>query len=123
AVGANGRQIDGVPGMPVYPMPEINKYEPDNSGGRYRVPDPVSGVMSSFPRATTIAKAVKNQDGGQLGDWKDQMLIYGLATNPQLMDGFESDLIGTEEEWRLKRVTRQVSEAARVAAGSADGRE
>lgn len=123
AVGANGKQIEGVPGMPVYPMPVIDKFEPDNSGGRYRVPDPVTGAMSSFPRATTISKAVKNQDNGSLSDWKDQMLIYGLATNPQLMDGFESDLIGTENEWRLKRVTRQVSENARIAAGSADGRE
>lgn len=121
----SGRVTTDIPGEPVYPDPgQIRDFEVRRNGyGHYLLPDPVSGSPSSFPRATTIAKGVRGADDGSLGDWKDRMLIFGLAQNPDLVEGLDADLIGTEQEFKLKSACRQIAESARVSAGAADGRE
>lgn len=121
----SGRRADNIPGLPMYPMPgDIREYQPErDSVGRYRLTHPETKKVSTFSRATTIAKSVRPGADEGLGDWKDRMMLFGLAQNPDLMEGLEADLIGTEDEWKLSRAARKIAEDSRIAAGSADGRE
>lgn len=121
----SGRETTTVPGMPTYPMPgPIREFEVKRDRyGRYCLPDPNTGKNGAFTRATTVAKGVGEAGGAGLEDWKDRKLIYGLVQNPELLEGLDVGLIGTDQEHKLNRKTAAIAEAARVAAGSADGRE
>ena len=52
--------------------------------GHYRRPHPLTGVVSDFPRVSTVCKAVK--DTYALDIWQRRMLVKGLAERPGLLD-------------------------------------
>lgn len=122
----SGRETSDIPGLPTYPMPgPIRDFEVvRNRYGHYCLPDPNTGRNGAFVRATTVAKAVSDAGAsGGLENWKDRKLIYGLVQNPELLEGLDVGLIGTDQEYKLNKATEAIAEAARVSAGSADGRE
>lgn len=123
---ADGTETDAIPGEPEYPMPApLRAFEVERDRyGRYLLPNPrQNGRRSSFTRATTLAHVFKDGDAGALSDWKDRKLIEGLSKAPELLNGLDVSLFGTDQEFKLKKTIKDVAEAARVAGGAADGRE
>lgn len=65
-----------------FPLPAPHGFQPTFSAGRYRLPHPVTGVPTSFTRASTVAKVL--DDTYYLERWKQRRLIYGLSQSSRL---------------------------------------
>lgn len=80
-------EFPGVPTVPDFPNPpELRAYSPqyDERYGHYILPD-VNGkpCTTTYPRATTIAKALDDQTN--LERWKIRRIIRALTQYPQLL--------------------------------------
>lgn len=56
-------------------------------GGRYRLPDQITGAPRSWTRATTLAETIS--DLYAINRYKLQMATIGFANNPHLLEPFE----------------------------------
>ncbi len=88
------------------------KPSPDEGGivrdrwGRYMLPDPNTGEMRAWTRATTFAKTIS--DTYALHHWQQRMVAKGLAMRPDLLA-----LVGmTEDKKELDRLCDMAKEAA-----------
>lgn len=102
-----------------YPLPPRlpNRYQPKFDGyGRYKLPNPKTGKVRGWTRATTLAKTL--DDTYNLDRWKRRQLIKGLMRNPQMLAEAE-ELVAKEADGALN----DLSEEAQIAAGSAEARE
>lgn len=88
----NEDEFPGVPNPPTFPNPpELRAYSPqyDERYGHYILPN-VEGkpCTSTYPRATTVAKALDDQTN--LERWKIRRIIRALAQYPQLVKSLEN---------------------------------
>lgn len=122
---AGGESRVSIPGIPVYPMPDMlpDREPPRDRYGRYVLPDPYSGNEMAFTRATTLAKALKDGDQSGLTKWRTRTMLRGLIENPEILDGLDVSKLGTAKQWEIHGDLVRAGEAAMEAAGSADGRE
>lgn len=58
--------------------PERDRYK------RYKLPDPGTGRIRSWTRATTLASTLA--DTYHLGKWRERMVLSGIAAKPGLLD-------------------------------------
>lgn len=76
--------------------------EPDREfrTGRYLLPDPETGVVSSFTRATTLAGL--HEDHGGIEKWEKRKALEGLALDPTLLEPVAElvDAVNTADGWR-----------------------
>lgn len=101
-----------------------------NGNGQYRLPDPETGKLTSYSRASTIAKTL--EDTWMLDAWAKRMMLLGLLDDPLLMgraddilsakltkDGLEwGDLTMSHMAREYRTVLNDLTEEAQFAAGS-----
>ncbi|QGJ94162.1 DNA exonuclease [Corynebacterium phage EmiRose] len=94
-----------------FPLPpEGRAYRPTYSGGRYVLPDPVSGHSERFTRATTLAHVLDDTSG--LDKWKQRNVVLGLHQSPELLDDIDLNADPREVTKLIQRIADQASEAA-----------
>lgn len=65
------------------PPPLAGRVEPTfNGNGQYRLPDPATGKMTSYTRASTVAKTL--EDTWMLDKWAKRMMLIGLQRSTAL---------------------------------------
>lgn len=102
-----------------YPLPPRlpNRYQPKFDGyGRYKLPNPKTGKVRGWTRATTLAKTL--DDTHNLDRWKRRQLMKGLIGNAHLLEQVR-EAVALEADG----VLNDIGEQAQVAAGSAEARE
>jgi hypothetical protein len=102
--------VDG-PGLvppPARPEPELDRY------GRYLIPDPVTGEVRSWVRATTWAKTAA--DLHALNGWEKRMVALGLAQRPDLLlrVAAVAEPDSTPGRRQLDEIVEQAKECARA---------
>lgn len=80
---------------------------PRDRYGRYRIPDPDTGKIRSWTRATTIAKTL--DDPTNLTRWAKRMTAIGVATRPSIAAGIAAN---RDNKTELDRLVEQALEAA-----------
>lgn len=112
-------------GLPL-PPPVRGRAAPTfNGNGQYRLPDPVTGKMTSYTRASTVAKTL--EDTWMLDKWAKRMMLLGIQRSVALQadldqlisyyiaDGGDPKTVSAD----LRNPLNDISEQAQVAAGSA----
>lgn len=109
-------------------IPELPSMRPeparDYKTGGYLLPDPESGQMGIWDRATTLAGL--HEDHGTLWKWGDRQMLAGLATQPSLLDQVPGliEAIDAADGWRAqkdaKKRLNKVADEAKDIAGSFD---
>lgn len=84
------------------------------SNGRYRLPDPVTGKIKSWTRATTWAETLADTYLIQL--WQQRMAVKGLALRPDLY-ALAASMDATDRDG-LNKVAASAMEAAKASARS-----
>jgi hypothetical protein len=84
AIGLDGEvqyqtPVHGLPLPPPIPGRFVPVY---NGNGQYRLPDPDTGALTSYTRASTIAKTL--EDTAFLDMWSKRMMLLGMWTSPDL---------------------------------------
>lgn len=111
-------------GLPL-PPPLPGRVDPVfNGNGQYRLPDPVTGKLTSYTRASTIAKTL--EDTWMLDRWAKRMMLIGIQRSIPLMadlDQLITEHIATGGEPRtlaadLRRPLNDLSEEAQHRAGA-----
>lgn len=90
ALDAAGNEMRATP-VHHYPLPPAlpGYAEPlFNGNGQYRLPDPVTGKLTSYTRATTVAKAL--EDTYMLEAWKRRHVLMGMSLRPDLGDQLDT---------------------------------
>lgn len=109
-----------------YPLPPpiAGRWQPVfNGNGQYRLPHPETGKLTSYTRASTVAKTL--EDTWMLDAWAKRMMLIGLqrslalqADLEQLLSEFQaSDTTGNPAR-ELRGPLNELSEEAQVRAGS-----
>lgn len=75
--------------------------------GRYQIPDPETGKVRAWTRATTIAKTL--DDPTNLTRWAKRMTAIGVALRPSIAAGVAANIDNKQE---LDRLVEQALEAA-----------
>lgn len=88
------------------PEPERDQW------GRYRIPHPETGKVTSWTRATTLAGTIANQYG--LTKWKQRMTLYGVAHRADLY----AEAASITDKDAAKNQLDKLVDAAMEAAGS-----
>lgn len=121
AFGLDGSVRWGTPvhGLPL-PPPVSGRVEPTfNGNGQYRLPDPETGKITSYTRASTVAKTL--EDTWMLDAWSKRMMLIGVWQTPGIVRQLDA-LIGPCEDNNLAAALRtplnRMSEEAQHAAGS-----
>lgn len=86
AFGADGTVEFRTPvhGLPL-PPPLPGRVPPTfNGNGQYRLPDPQTGRLTSYTRASTVAKTL--EDTWMLDKWAKRMMLLGIQRSPDLLD-------------------------------------
>lgn len=109
-------------------VPELPSMRPeparDFKTGGYLLPDPETGQMEIWDRATTLAGL--HEDHGSLWKWGDRQVLTGLTAEPSLLDQVPDllEAIEAAEGWRAqkdaKRALNKVADEAKDIAGSFD---
>lgn len=117
-----------------YPLPPPlpgRAFEPQfNGNGQYRLPDPLTGKLTSYTRASTVAKTL--EDTWMLDAWAKRMMLLGLLDTPGLLEqiglkiesamnrkGWEwGDFPNTHLARELRTPLNDLTEEAQFAAGS-----
>lgn len=109
-------------------IPELPSMRPeparDFKTGGYLLPDPRTGEVAVWDRATTLAGL--HEDHGPLEKWGDRQVLAGLVAKPSLLDQVPELLAEIEaaEGWRAekdaKKKLNQVANEAKDIAGSFD---
>lgn len=105
-----------------YPLPPrlANRYQPKFDGyGRYKLPNPKTGKVRGWTRATTLAKTL--DDTYNLDRWKRRQLMRGLVSNPAMLA--QLDELVASNDAKLDSKLNDLGEEAQTAAGSAEARE
>lgn len=110
-----------------YPLPPPlpGRVEPTfNGNGQYRLPDPVTGRLTSYTRASTVAKTL--EDTWMLDAWAKRMMLIGLAGTRSIL--LQADKLITEHINRdlplstaareLRTPLNNLAEDAQYAAGA-----
>lgn len=108
ANGANPAHATPVHGFPL--PPEGRDYRPTYSGGRYVLPDPVSGVSNRFTRVTSGARTLEETAG--LDRWKMGNVVLGLKERPDLLDGVDLYADPQDVTRQVRRIADKASEIA-----------
>lgn len=95
-----------------------------NGNGQYRLPDPVTGKLSSYTRASTVAKTL--EDTYMLDRWAKRMMLIGIQRSVPLMSDLDqliSEHLATGGAPRtmaadLRRPLNELSEEAQHRAGA-----
>lgn len=94
-----------------YPLPpEGRQFRPTYSGGRYKLPDPVTGLSKTFTRVTTGAHALEDTSG--LDRWKMGNVVLGLKDQPELLDSLDLFADPADVRESVRRVADKASEVA-----------
>lgn len=92
------------------------KQEPEyDQWGRYRLPDPATGEIKSWTRASTIARTLADEYNLTL--WKLRMVAKGIAIRPDLIAGAAA-ADPNEDKSTLNNLAKQAMDAAEAGAGA-----
>lgn len=127
AFGTDGTAVhqSRTAGYPVPPPLPGRTYEPQfNGNGQYRLPHPETGKLTSYTRASTVAKTL--EDTWMLDAWAKRMMLIGLhrslalqADLDQLMMEYPSSPENTGNPARdLRSSLNAISDEAQFRAGS-----
>lgn len=83
--------------------------------GRYRLPHPLTGKITSFTRVSNIAKTIS--DTYHLDKWKLRTLAKGMGLRPDLGE-LAASLDITEDKEELQKLAEQAMEAAGGSVGA-----
>ena len=101
-----------------FPLPpEGRQFRPSYVGGRYSLPDPVTGKKDRYTRVTTGAKTLDDTTG--LDIWKTGNVVLGLKQHPELLDRL--DLWADPAD--VRRQVRKISTQAQELAGANEASE
>lgn len=81
---------------------------PRDQWGRYRLPDPVTGKVKSWTRATTIAGMLKDRFG--LEKWDQRNIVWGLGQRPSLWA--QAAACKREDDRTLQQIADKAKDAA-----------
>lgn len=107
------------------PVLEGLRPEPPRDGyGRYLLPDPRTGELRAWTRATTLAHTL--DDTTFLTKWKRRMVLQGCAADPSILDVVPSLVVALNhasgaEAKDLKKALDDVCDTAAALAGAGDG--
>lgn len=95
-----------------------------NGNGQYRLPDPQTGALTSYARASTVAKTL--EDTYMLDKWSQRMVLLGAATNttvfPDLRKIIEDHLDdgGNQRTMAadLRKPLNRLAEKSKIVAGA-----
>lgn len=103
-----------------YPLPpELpGRVAPTFSNNRYRLPDPVTGEIRSWTRATTVAKAL--DDTYMLNQWRIRKVLSGLARRTHLQADLdqivhEIDYGDVDDKWERSKLNELADDCAKAA--------
>lgn len=129
AFGLDGAAVhqSATAGYPLPPPIPGRTYSPTfNGNGQYRLPDPVTGALTSYTRASTVAKTL--EDTWMLDAWARRMMLIGLWENPRHFRDQLSAVVspylekggrrGTVMARELRKPLNDLAEQAQFAAGS-----
>lgn len=111
-------------GLPLPPPIEGRAQPVFNGNGQYRLPDPVTGKLTSYTRASTVAKTL--EDTWMLDGWAKRTMLIGMRNSTALRDDLErvvtDHLASGGEERTMARDLRNsldtLSDTAQERAGS-----
>lgn len=125
ALGLDGTAIhqSKTAGLPM-PPPVSGRAEPAfNGNGQYRLPHPETGKLTSYTRASTVAKTL--EDTWMLDAWARRMMLIGLqrslalqADLDQLLSEFLAQNVTGNPARELRKPLNDLSEEAQFRAGA-----
>lgn len=93
--------LDTPHGTDIHVAPQRDRY------GRYLIPDPDTGELTPWTRATTVAKTL--DDAHNLTEWAKRTVAVGIATKPSLAAGI---IAAQDDRKQLDLLVEQAMEAA-----------
>lgn len=122
ALDASGNEVRTT-AVHKYPLPPSlpGRFQPSfNGNNQYRLPDPTTGELRSYSRATSLAHVL--EDTYMLNQWKIRKTLLGLAGKPTLQSMLaqarERFDIGELTEDTLRGPLNSLAEQAQSAAGT-----
>lgn len=125
AFGADGTAVhqSRTAGFPL-PPPVSGRFQPVfNGNSQYRLPHPETGKLTSYTRASTVAKTL--EDTWMLDSWAKRMMLIGLqrsvalqADLDQLLSEFQAQDVTGNPARELRTPLNDLSEEAQFRAGS-----
>lgn len=107
------------------PLPGRSWFPTFNGNSQYRLPDPVTGKITSYTRASTVAKAL--EDTYMLDAWAKRQMLMGmqrsLALSAELDQIMEHREAGTLTDNGLREMLNAVADEAQLVAGSKSAAE
>lgn len=111
-----------------YPLPPSlpGRFQPSfNGNNQYRLPDPVTGELKSYSRATSLAHVL--EDTYMLNQWRIRKTLLGLSQRDDLAANLSQiayDVTSTEKtEDEVRGPLNSLAEQAQSAAGTAQANE
>lgn len=126
AFGRDGTAIhqSKTAGLPLPPPLPGRSYTPAfNGNGQYRLPHPETGKLTSYTRASTVAKTL--EDTWMLDAWAKRMMLIGLqrslalqADLEQMLSEFEAEDLTGNPARELRKPLNDLAKEAQFRAGS-----
>lgn len=122
ALDASGNEVRSTRthGFPL-PPPLPGRFQPEfNGNNQYRLPDPVTGELKSYSRATSLAKVL--DDTFMLEQWRIRKTLLGLAARDDLaanLSQLSTELAGgIMEETDIRDALNSIAGDAQSSAGT-----